>query len=148
MSLKGDLLRRGLMVNYAEIMTRVPSGRKQAAPVAMTVAATITPAAILNGLITATHSEGGTEAYTLPTGTVMDAALTSDIIINDSFDFTIINLSVADGDSITLTAAAGFTIVGSAVVNSNEFEVSYYLGTGTFRCRKTAANTFVAYRIA
>ena len=149
MSLRGELLRRGLMINYAEIITRVPSGRKQAAPVAMTGAATITTAAILNGLITATQATGGTIAYTLPTGAVMDAALTSDIIANDSFDFTIINLSPADGDTITLTApATGITIVGSAIVSSNEFESSYYLNTGTFRLRKTAADTFIVYRIA
>ena len=148
MSLKGDLLRRGLMVNYAEIMTRVPSGRIQEAPVAMIGAATITVAAILNGLIIGTPV-GDDVAYTLPTGAVLDAALTSDIIANDSFDFTIINLAATAGQDIILTEpASGITIVGSAVVSSNEFESSYYMNTGTFRLRKTAANTFVAYRIA
>ena len=148
MSLKGSLLRRGLMINYAEIMKRVFSGKVQAAPTAMTVAATISVAAIKAGLITATHSAGATAAYTLPTGTVMDAALTADIIINDSFDFTIINLSAALADTITLTAAAtGFTIVGQATVDSAHGD-SEFPSSGTFRCRKTAANTFVAYRTA
>ena len=148
MSLRGELLRRGLMINYAELMNRVPSGRVQEAPVAMTGAATITTAAILNGLIVGTPA-GDDVAYTLPTGEVMDDALTSDIIVNDAFDFTIINLSSTAGQDIILTEpASGITIVGSAVVSSNDFESSYYMNTGTFRLRKTAANTFVVYRIA
>ena len=147
MSLKGSLLRRGLMINYAEIMKRVFSGKVQAAPTDMTVAATITTAAMKAGLIAATHDAGATAAYTLPTGTVMDADLTSDIIVNDSFEFTIINLSAALADTITLTAAEGFTIVGQATVDSAH-DNSEFPSSGTFRCRKTAANTFVAYRTA
>ena len=137
------------MSSDTEVIVRTALvGKKQLAPVAMTVAATITVAAILNGLITATHAEGGTQAYTLPTGTVMDAALTSFVVNNDSFDFTIINLSPAAANTITLTAADGFTIVGQPIVHSNEFEVSYYMGTGTFRVRRVSPNVFVAYRIA
>jgi len=112
----------------------------------MTTAATITVAALKAGLITGTHAAGATQAYTLPTGTVMDAALTSFIIANDSFDFTIINLSANLADTITLTAAAGFTIVGQATIDSAHVD-SEFPSSGTFRVRKTAANTFVAYRL-
>ena len=89
MGSRNDLLKHGIMSSDTEVIVRTALvGKKQLAPVAMTVAATITVAAILNGLITATHAEGGTQAYTLPTGTVMDAALTSFVVNNDSFDFT------------------------------------------------------------
>jgi len=149
MGFRNFLLNRGIMSSDNEVMIRAGTfGRKQAAPVAMTTSATITVAALLNGIIIGTHAASGTQAYTMPTGALIDAALTSFVNINDSFDFHIINLSAADGDSITLTASTGVTIVGSAVVNSNEFEVSYYRNTGMFRVRKTAADTFVVYRIA
>ena len=149
MGFRNNLLQRGIMSSDTEVIIRAAAfGKKQLAPVAMTVAATITVAAILNGLITANHAEGATQAYTLPTGEVMEAALTSFMINDDSFDFTIINLSPADANTITVTAADGFTIVGQPVVHSNQFEVSYYMGTGTFRVRKTADETFVAYRMA
>ena len=146
MGLYGDLLKRGMMLSHTEIMLRVFNGKKQAAPTAMTVAATITTTAIKAGLITGTHDEGATQAYTLPTGTVMDADLTAFILANDSFDFTIINLSAAVVDTITLTAADGFTIVGQALIESAH-ATSEFPSSGTFRVRKTAANTFVAYRL-
>jgi len=148
MSFRADLLKRGIMSSDTEIMIRGLFGKTQAAPTAMTVAATITVDALIAGLITGTHAAGATQAYTLPTGTVMDAALTSYFINNDSFDFTIINLSPVAANTITLTAAAGFTIVGQAIIDAAENYVSWYLGSGTFRVRRTAANTFVAYRIS
>jgi len=134
------------MTSDTEVMIRALFGKKQIAPVAMTVAATITVDALKSGLITGTHAVGATQAYTLPTGTVMDAALTSHFINNDSFDFTIINLSAAAADTITLTAAAGFTIVGQATIDSAHGD-SEFPSSGTFRVRRTAANTFVAYRL-
>ena len=146
MSLFGDLERRGLVLTHTEIILRLFSGKLQAAPTAMTVAATITAAALKGGLITGTHAVAGTQAYTLPTGTVMDAAITSYFKANDSFDFTIINLSAALASTITLTAAAGFTIVGQATIDSAHAD-SEFPSSGTFRARKTAANTFVAYRL-
>ena len=146
MGFRNFLLKRGIMSSDTEVMVRALFGRRQIAPVAMTVAATITVAALKAGLITGTHAAGATAAYTLPTGTVMDAALTSFFINNDSFDFTIINLSAAVADTITLTAAAGFTIVGQATIDSAHAD-SEFPSSGTFRVRMTAANTFVAYRL-
>ena len=146
MSLRNWLLKRGVMSSDTEVIVRAVAGKVQAAPVAMTTAATITVAALKSGLITGMHSAGATAAYTLPTGTVMDAALTSFVIVNDSFDFTIINLSAALADTITLTAAAGFTIVGQATIDSAHVD-SEFPSSGTFRIRRTAANTFEAYRL-
>lgn len=146
MGYRDYLLKRGIMSSDTEIMIRALFGKTQAAPTAMTVAASITADALIAGLITGTHTAGATQAYTLPTGTLMDAELTSLIAVNDSFDFTIINLSAAVLDTITLTAAAGFTIVGQALIDSAHGD-SEFPSSGTFRVRRTAANTFVAYRL-
>ena len=119
----------------------------QGAPVAMTTAATITSAALIGGLITGTHSAGATQAYTLPTGAVLDAAV--DMAADQAFDFTIINLSAAAADTITLTApASGITLVGEPVVAASHSTTGELYGTSaTFRMRKTASETFICYRI-
>jgi hypothetical protein len=148
MSLRGDLIRRGINCTFSEVIVGVPFCRHQAAPTAMTTVDTITAAALLNGLIVGTHAAGATQAYTLPTGALLDAALTNGFVINSSFDFTIINLSAAAADTITLTASVGITIVGNPIIDANLIYTSWYLNAGTFRVRKTAADTFVAYRIS
>lgn len=134
------------MSSDTEVMVRALFGKEQAAPTAMTVAATITVAALKAGLITGEHSEGADQDYTLPTGADLDAALTSFVIDNDSFDFTIINLSAALADTITLTASVGITIVGQAIIDSAHTD-SEFPSSGTFRVRKTADDTFVCYRL-
>lgn len=146
MSFRADLLRRGIMSSDTEIMIRGLFGKTQAAPTAMTIGAVITVDALIAGLITGTHVSGGTVTYTLPTGTIMDAALTSYFINNDSFDFTIINLSLAVLDTITLVAGVGFTIVGQALIESAH-ATSEFPSSGTFRVRRVSPNVFVAYRL-
>ena len=146
MSFRGNLMRHGIVSDYDELLVTSTFCRHQAAPTAMTTAATITAAALLAGLITGTHAAGATQAYTLPTGADLDAALSSAFRINGSFDFTIINLSAALADTITLTASVGITIVGKAVVDSAHAD-SEFPNSGMFRVRKTAADTFVAYRL-
>ena len=146
MGFRSYLAKRGIMSSDVEVMVRALFGKAQAAPIAMTIGAVITVDALIAGLITGEHSEAGTVTYTLPTGTLMDAALTIFINDNDSFDFTIINLSAAVLDTITLVAGVGFTIVGQALIESAHIN-SEFPSSGTFRVRKTAANTFVAYRL-
>jgi len=146
MGFRNSLLQRGIISSDVEVLINALALKRQEAPATMTVAATITAANLLKGIITGTHTVGATQAYTLPTGTLLDAELTSFIINNASFDFTIINLSAALADTITLTASTGITIVGQAVVDSAHAD-SEFPNSGTFRCRKTAANTFVVYRI-
>lgn len=135
-------------VGTAPVVAKNVNGVKyQGAPTAMTTAATITVAGLLGGIITGTHAAGATQAYTLPTGAVMDAA--SEFAVGESFDVCIINLSAAAADTITLTAASGFTIVGNAIVQSAHSSTGgIYGNSAQYRCRKTAADTFVAYRIA
>lgn len=121
----------------------------QAAPAAKTVAVTLTAAELLGGLITAISGAGATAAYTLPLGTAMETAfiaLKPDLAVNDSFDFSIINISTVATDTITLTANTGFTIVGQAIVDDNN--ATNTVASGMFRVRRTAANVYVAYRIA
>ena len=116
-------------------------------PNAETVAATLTAAELLTGILTGTHTAGATQAYTLPTGTLLDAATSFEV--NEYFDWSLINLSAASADTITLTAGATHTIVGNPIVQSaNASTGGIYGNSARWRTRKTAANTFVTYRIA
>jgi hypothetical protein len=148
MSFRKALERLGIRSNYTETYITGNLLKKQTAPVAMTTAAVITPAALLGGLITGDDTDGSTVAYTLPTGTEMEAVLSASIRgINLSFDFTIINLSDDEvADTLTLTAGDGFTIVGQVLIGSAHGDAEFP-SSSTFRVRRTAANTYVAYKI-
>jgi hypothetical protein len=115
---------------------------------AKTVAVTLTSAELLTTIITGTHTAGATAAYTLPTGTLLDAASSFDV--NEYFDWSLLNLSAATADTITLTSpGASHTIVGNAIVQSaNASTGGIYGNSARWRTRKTAAATFVTYRIA
>lgn len=117
------------------------------APAALTVAATMTPAQLLGGLITGTHAEGGDEAYTLPTGANLDAA--GNFVVGDWFKWTVINLSAAAADNVVVTANTGHTVVGVMLVPSVHATTgALYGSSATFLTRKTAADTFVTYRVS
>lgn len=106
----------------------------QTAPVAKTAAATLTPAELANGIITYT---GAAVALTVPLATDIDVAFGS--MKNDSsFDFNIIN--IGGTNAATVTANTGCTLVGVAAVAANS--------ACTWRVRKSAASTYVFYRIA
>lgn len=134
-------------VGTAANITEMRDFGYQGDPTAMTTAATITVAGILSGIITGTHAAGATQAYTLPTGTLLDAA--SDMAVGDSFNWSLINLSAAAVDTITLTAGTDHTIVGNPIVQSAHSSTGgAYGNSAMWRTRKTAANTFITYRIA
>jgi hypothetical protein len=125
---------------------RVANG-VQVTPSAETVAVTLTAAELLTGLVTGTHAAGATQAYTLPTGTLLDAAGT--FLVDEYFDWTLINLSAAAADTITITAGADHTVVGTMICQSAHSSTGLVHGNALrLRTRKTAANTFVSYRIA
>lgn len=127
---------KGLTFNQATLLRLI---RVQAAPVNSDTDPAdkaVMAASMIAGLLTATP--GGAIDYTLPTGTQMDTACASRVGVDESFDFNIIN--IGGGGIITFVAAAAFTIVGTATVAANT--------SASFRVRKTAANTFVLYRIA
>lgn len=128
-----------------QIIARDLFAKQQGAPTAKTTAATLTIAELKTGILTGTHTAGATQEYTLPTGTLTDAAL--QFSAGDSFDWVLINLSAAAADTITIGAGVGHTIVGNAVVSSSH-ATTIYGASAQFRTRKTAANTYVTYRIA
>ncbi|MBS1198151.1 MAG: hypothetical protein H6R18_1936 [Proteobacteria bacterium] len=120
----------------------------QPAPTVKTVANTLTIAELLTKIINATPTAtGATAAYTLPTGALIDAGVT--MAVNDSFDWVLINNALAAADTITVTASTGHTIVGNPVVQSLHATTGATMGySSMWRTRKTAADTFVTYRIA
>ena len=93
-----------------------------------------TAANVLTGIITATPTSA--RDIQLPTGANLDLA--TEWAIGDSFDFSVITLAAF---ALTLTVNTDVTIVGSAATAATSG------ASARFRCRKTAANTFVVYRI-
>jgi len=107
---------------------------------------TLTVAQLFNGIFNQTSTAATT--CTTPTGTEISAALGSTLAVGDSFDFCLIN-SGGTGDNITFTAgAAGVTITGHAVVYPAADVGTAGAASGTFRFVNSAANTWIAYRIA
>ena len=123
------------------ILTRQPT------PTAKTTATTLTIAELLTRIITGTHTAGATQNYILPTGTLCDAGI--EMANNDSFEWTLINLSAAAIDTVTIVAGADHTVIGNMIVQSAHATTgALYGNSATFRTRKTATNTFVTYRIS
>jgi len=95
----------------------------------------MTAAELLTGIVTSTITQN--RNLQLPTGTNLDLA--TEWAIGDSFDFTIMTLGAF---ILTLTVNTDVTIVGSAVTAATAGSAA------RFRLRKTAANTFIVYRIS
>lgn len=129
-----------LIVEEGGILTQA-----QPTPATVTTVATLTAAQLLTRIITGSDTDGSTVAITLPTGTLMSAALVGD---NDqSFDFTFINLSPDEiADTYTLTAGDDFSIVGRPIIDSAHADAEFP-NSGTFRCRQVSATVWVAYRM-
>jgi hypothetical protein len=104
----------------------------QVTPGVLNATGTLTAAMLLTGIVTSTSAAAVTA--TLDTGTIMDAA--SSWLVDESTDWSVINTGP---NAFTVTASAGHTIVGTAAVAT--------VTSGQFRTRKTAANTFVTYRV-
>jgi len=133
-------------VGLSPVVTENYTSRTAPVPTAETTAATLTIAELLTGVITGTHTVGGTAAYTLPTGTLCDGG--SEFAIGEGFTWSLINLSAAAADTITVTAGTGHTVVGTMIVQSAHSTTGLLYGNAvTFLTKKTAANTFVTYRI-
>jgi hypothetical protein len=115
---------------------------------AKTTSATLTIAELLTRKITGTHTAGATQTYTLPTATLMDAALPS-MKVDESFEWSLINLSAAAADTITLANGTNHTIVGNAIVQSAHATTgALYGNSARFETQKTATNTYITYRIS
>jgi len=119
----------------APVVTGARDWQLQNNPVALDATGALTAAAMLGGIVTSTTAAA--VAGTVPTGTVMDAADTA-LAIGDSFDWSVINTGGAN--AFTVTDAAGHTLVGAAAVAAST--------SGRFRTRKTAAATYITYRLS
>lgn len=102
-------------------------------PPVLNTTGALTAAMIFAGIVTSTT--GAAVAGTVPTGTVLDASI--QLGIGESLDFTVI---ATGANAFTVTAAAGVTIQGSAVVATAT--------SGRFRLAKTAAATYIIFRLA
>jgi hypothetical protein len=120
-------------IGVAPVVQDLYDSQIQGDPVAVNVTGAVSATAMLGGIVTSTTAAA--VAGTVPTGTVLDAA--SEFAIGDSFDWSVI---ATGANAFTVTAATGHTLVGTAVVAT--------VTSGLFRTRKTAANTFVTYRLA
>jgi hypothetical protein len=123
---------------------------KQAAPAAKTTTGVMTAAELLGGLLTANQGGGGAATYTTDTGTAIETAFAAlvpgGVLANDdSFDFSIVNISTNAAEDVTVAGGASVTAVGNMTIASNAAVTDE--AKGTFRMRRTAANTFSMYRI-
>lgn len=112
----------------------VPEFPTQPTPGTLNATGTLTAALVFGGIVTSTTASAVTA--TLDTGTIFDAA--GSFAVNDYVDWTAIN--TGGTNAFTVTAATGHTVVGTAAVAA--------LTSGRFRTTKTAANTFVTYRLS
>lgn len=106
----------------------------QGTPGVLNATGALTAAMMLSGIVTS--STAAAVVATVPTGTVLDAA--SEFAVDDSFDWSVINTGAVN--AFTVTAATDHTLVGVAAVAA--------VTSAIWRTRKTAANTFVSYRIS
>ena len=133
------------LVKVAELRNAGMTTVGQGTPVAKTVTGAITAAELIVGLITTTGATAPS-VHQLPTGTLLAAAIPG-IEIGQSFDFTIINTGTGASDDATITVNTDVTIIGSPTVGAIT-DATIISGSGRFRARYTAANTFVVYRLA
>lgn len=106
---------------------------RQAAPANVTATVTLTAAQIASGIIT--HSGTAANLLTMPTGSALDTQFPT-MPVDGALDFSVIS-TVAF--SATLMTSTGVTLVGTVTVAANT--------SGRFRLRKTAAATYVVYRL-
>ena len=117
----------------APMVESVISWHIQGTPGSVNTTGTLTPVKMLSGIVTSTTAAAVTG--TLANGASLDGA--TNLQIGDSFDWSVI---ATGANAFTVAAATGHTIVGNAVVAT--------VTSGSFRTYKTAAATYVTYRMA
>ena len=124
-------------VGVAPVITDDGNWQLQGAPADITDGASMiaTAANVLTGIVTATPTT--TRSIQLPTGANLDLA--TEWAIGESFDFSVITLAAF---ALTITVNTGVTIVGSAATAATAG------ASARFRVRKTAADTFIVYRVS
>jgi len=111
-------------------------------PVAVTTAATLTAAQVLNGLILANSGiTAASVTYTLPTVADLELVLSNSEKVGTSFTFRLVNLGTSSGTAIIATNT-GWTISGSLTM-------TVPVTTGAqFVARKSGENAWTLYRVA
>ena len=104
------------------------------APTDKSAVATLTAAEVAAGIISTT---GTSYTITLPTGTDLDTYFSGVPATNVSFNFSVIN--TASGTITIAVGATGMTSLGTLTVTTGV--------SATFRLRRTAANTYILYRL-
>jgi len=124
-------------VGVAPVISDDGNWQPQGAPADITDGASMiaTAANLLTGIVTATPTT--TRSIQLPTGANLDLA--TEWAIGESFDFSLITLAAF---ALTITVNTGVTIVGSAATAATSG------ASARFRVRKTAADTFIVYRVS
>lgn len=124
-------------VGVAPVITDDGNWQLQGAPANIADGASMiaTAAEVLTGIVTSTLTTA--RSLQLPTGANLDLA--TEWAIGEGFDVTFMTLGAF---VMTITVNTGVTIVGSAVTAATAGSVA------RFRLRKTAADTFIAYRIS
>jgi hypothetical protein len=107
---------------------------KSPAPTSKSAVATLTAAEVAAVIINTT---GATYTVTLPTGTALDTYFSGVPTTNIAFDFYVVN--TASGTITIAVGASGMTSVGTLTVTAGV--------SAQFRLRRTAANTYILYRL-
>ena len=132
--------------NFVQV---TPSGTfvnsKKITVTAKTTTTTLTAAEVLGGLITCNQGAGAVATYTLPTGTLLAAALPTTFAVGDSFEFQVTNISTVAAEDVTIQGGTGTTLKGSGAVASNNAATD--ISFATFRFVMTGTNTFDVYRV-
>lgn len=124
-------------VGVAPVITDDGNWQLQGAPADIADGASMIATAenVLTGIVTSTLTQA--RNLQLPTGANLDLA--TEWAIGQAFDVTFMTLGAF---VMTITVNTGVTIVGSAVTAATAGS------TARFRLRKTAADTFIAYRLS
>jgi 2-methylaconitate cis-trans-isomerase PrpF len=122
-----------ITISTSALTVTAPLLQYSPAPTIKSGAATLTAAEVAVGVVNTT---GTTYTITLPTGTELDTYFAPSST-NVGFDFYIIN--TASGTVTVTVGASGMTSLGTLTVST--------AASAHFRLRRTAANTYVLYRI-
>lgn len=118
------------------------------APVTKTTSVTLTAAEVLSGIILCNQGGAGAATYTMPTGTLLQAAINiamPNFAIGDTFELSFVNISTVAAEDVTIAGGVGTTAVGNLFIPSNA--ATSDVAFATFRFRKTADVAFSFYRI-
>ena len=105
----------------------------------------VSAANILTGIVQCTPSADRSKATDTASNLISGLGL---LVDNDSFDFSLINLTTDGQDNVTLTGGTGVTLVGNMVIHAQDAaDDAVSIGVGRFRIRRTGSSAVTMYRI-